>query len=58
MNGVVGHDTTLQGYTGLGPTRVNEMNFVMDYAPCAGLITQPVNQQSSMVPLCYCCPYD
>ena len=32
------------------------MNFVMNHAPGAGLIAQPVDQQSSALPLCYGCP--
>ena len=37
----------LQGYTGPGTTWTNEKNFVMNYAFGAGLITRPVDQQSS-----------
>ena len=29
------------------------MNFVMNHAPGAGSIAQPVDQQSSVLPLCY-----
>ena len=32
------------------------MNFVMIHAPGAGSIAQPVNQQSSMLPLYHGCP--
>ena len=32
------------------------MNFRMNHAPSAGLITQPVDLQSSALPLCYGCP--
>ena len=36
-----------KGYTGLGTTWDNEMNFVMNNAPGAGSIAPPVDQQSS-----------
>ena len=36
MNGVLGHYSALQGYT--GTTWANEMNFVMDHFPGAGSI--------------------
>ena len=38
MNGGLGHDSALQGYTGPGTTLANEMNFGMNHASCAGLI--------------------
>ena len=38
MNGVVGHDSALEGYTRLGTTWAHEMNFVLSHAPGAGLI--------------------
>ena len=50
MNGVLGHDSALQGCTGQGTTWVNEMNFVMDHAPGAGSIARPVDH--------YNCPMD
>ena len=37
MNGVLGHDSTLQGYTGPVTTWANEMHFVMNHAPGAPL---------------------
>ena len=43
-------------YTGPGKTWSNEMNFVMNHAPGAGSITQPVDLQSSALPLCYGLP--
>ena len=43
----------LKGYTGLGTMWVNEMNFVMNHAPCAGSIVRPVDQQSSALPLSF-----
>ena len=33
--GVLDHDSALQGYTGPGTTRANDMNFVMNHAPGA-----------------------
>ena len=33
------------------------MNFVTNHAPGAGSIARHVDQQSSMLPLCYGCPY-
>ena len=38
MNAVLGHKSTLFGYTGPGTTWANEMNFVLNHAPGAGLI--------------------
>ena len=38
MNGVIGHNSALQDYTGLGRTRAKEMDFVMNHTPGAGLI--------------------
>ena len=32
MNGALGHDSALQGYTGPGTTWADEMNFVMNHA--------------------------
>ena len=32
---------------GWGTTWANEMKFLMNHAPCAGLITQPIDLQSS-----------
>ena len=51
MNGILGYNSTLKGYTGLGTTRANEMNFIMNHAPGTGLIPRLVDQQSSMLPL-------
>ena len=33
LNGVLGHDSVLQSYTGLGTTWANEMDFVTNHAP-------------------------
>ena len=55
MNGVLGTDSALQGNTGPGTTWSNEMNFVMNHGPGAGLIAKPVDQQSSMLLLNYGC---
>ena len=38
MTGVLGHDSTLQGYTGPRTAWANEMNFVMNHVPGVGLI--------------------
>ena len=38
---------------GWGATWANEINFGMNHAPVAGSIAQPVDQQSSALPLCY-----
>ena len=56
MNGVLGHDSALQGYAGPGTTWDNEMNFFMYNAPSAGLIARPVDQQSSAPPLYHARP--
>ena len=50
MIGVLGHVSALHWS---GTTWANEMNFVMKHAPSAGLIGGPVDQQSSMLRLCY-----
>ena len=50
MNGALGCDSTSKAILGQGQLG-NEMNYVMDHAPGAGLIDQPVNQQSSQLPL-------
>ena len=34
MNGVIGNDSALYGYTDLDTTWANEMNFVMKYPRC------------------------
>ena len=36
--GILGHESTLYGYTGHGTTWANEMNFVLNHAPGAGSI--------------------
>ena len=41
---VLGLDSALQDYTGLGTIWANEMNFVMNYAPGAGS-TAPLTYQ-------------
>ena len=38
MNGVLGHDGALQGYTRPQTTLAKKTNFVMSHAPCAGSI--------------------
>ena len=42
-------------FTGLGTTWTNEMDFGMNHALGAGLITRPVDLQSSTLLLCYGC---
>ena len=32
MNGVLGHDSAHEDYTGPGPTWANEVNFIMEHA--------------------------
>ena len=44
MIGVLGHDSALQGYAGPETTWANKMNFVMNHAPGAGSLAQPVGQ--------------
>ena len=44
MDGVLDHDSALQGYTGPGITWANEINFVMNHAPGAGSIARLVDQ--------------
>ena len=39
----------------LGIMYANDMNFGIKHAPDAGLITQPINLQLSVLPLCYDC---
>ena len=39
-----------------GTTWANEVTFVMNHASGTGSIAQPVDPQSSMLPLCYSCP--
>ena len=52
MNGVLGHDAALRGYTGAGTAWANDMNFGMNRAPCAGSIAWPANEQSRVLPMC------
>ena len=49
MNGILGHNSALEGYTGPG---TNEMNFNMNHAPRAGSIARPVDQRATTVPQC------
>ena len=55
MNGVSGYNSALKGYTGPGTTWANGMNFGMNNIQGPGSITQPVDLQSGMLPLCYSC---
>ena len=58
MNGVsLGHISVMKSYTGPETTWANEMNFSMNYTTSAGLIAQPIDLQSSTIPLCYNCPH-
>ena len=43
MNGVLGHNSALYGYTGPETTWANGMNFLMKHAPGAGLLARPVD---------------
>ena len=52
INGFLGDNSTLQGSSGL---RTNEMNFVINHAPCAGSIDRLVDQNFSMLPLYHGC---
>ena len=38
MNGVLGHNSALYAYSGLGTTQANELKFGLKHAPGAGLI--------------------
>ena len=58
MSAVLGHDSELEGYTGPGTTWDNELNFVRNHALCAGTVSQPVDQQSSMLPLYHGRPFN
>ena len=53
MNSVLGHDSALYGYTLQGTTLINKVNFSVDKIQGVGSITGPVDQQSSMLQLCY-----
>ena len=53
----LGQDAAMWGYTVPGTTWANEMNFCMSQAPGAEFIARLVDLQSSMLPLCYDCPY-
>ena len=55
MNGVLGHDYALQGYSGPGITWAHETNFNMSHAPIAGAesLFRPVDQQSIALPRSY-----
>ena len=53
MNGVLGHNSALEGYTRQGTTWDNEMNFGMNHAPGVGLIARPVDKKSNALPLSY-----
>ena len=46
-----GNNSALYGDTGPGTTWANGMNFGMNHSPGAGLITQPIDLQISMLPL-------
>ena len=51
MDGVLGHNYALHGFTGPGTNYANEMNFAMNHAPVAESLARPVDQQSSVLPL-------
>ena len=46
MNGVLGHDSALPGYTRSGTTWANEMYFVMNHAAGAESIALPIDLQA------------
>ena len=54
MKSVLGYD---YGYTGPGTTWANEMNFIMNHVLGAGMIAQPVFQQSSGLTLYHGRPF-
>ena len=47
MNGALGNDCALRGYTGLRTILANEMNFGVKHAPGAGSIARLVDMQYS-----------
>ena len=49
MNGVLGHNATLSGYTGPGTSWTNKMNVEMNHAPRAGSVGVSV-----LVCVCVC----
>ena len=52
--GVLGHDSALQGYTGLGTNWANGMNFVMNNAPSAGISkNKSIALYIVITPICY-----
>ena len=48
MNGVLGYESVMYGYTGTETTWANEMNIVMNHAPGLGLTTYPNITNSSL----------
>ena len=56
MNGVLGHDSALKGYTGPEKTWANEMIFGKNYDPGAGSVARIVDQQSSALTRHNGCP--
>ena len=56
MNGVLDYDAALDRLPWAESAWANKMNFGMKHAPSAGLITRPVDLQSSSLPLCYGSP--
>ena len=50
MNGDLGHESALEGYTGPGTTWTNEMKFVINHDPGAGSIARSIDQVSSALP--------
>ena len=43
MNGSLGHNAVLQGYTGPGTSRATEIDFAMNHAPDARSLARPGN---------------
>ena len=56
MNGVLGLDAALPGYTEPGKTFANEILFGVKHAPGAVSIARHVELQSSSLPPCCGCP--
>ena len=56
MNGVLGYNSALSGYTEQGTIWADKMNFGMNHSPGAGSIAWHVYLQSSALTMCYRCP--
>ena len=58
MNGVLDHNSALEGYIESESTCAKEISFFLNinHTPGAGSIARPVNQQSGALPLYHGCP--